>query len=415
MGNSVGKVDLRYYSKAVEDSDTHGETNNEPVCIFEAQNHDDARAQAEKTADKRLEKIAYKAIKLNDKFTDNYFNMDVSMPIQGAYDDVAGGYLRQRAQNTLQHTKTHEEITPGEAPTPPTSRISEKFDAFVFGIIKGKTKPLDGFTPNQLSMLANYTFQGATVIHRLYTVPPKGPSDNVAVYEAIINSEKYNSISDERGNFKGLQLNSYEIPKEYQSFVNEFVHGRENLSASEAKRLVDIAKALETVNAYEKPQQHGSARGVKKEDVDFFDMTNDGYLNRGDVSALELFLKSETDPEIKTLLRTAQKEDWNNLTFLKTISKSKNDKATKNLFDLNGDGNADEQDYELYQRMIKNPHKFDINGDNFVDEKDIALINEYFKAILARAKEAATYRQNLEEIAGGKTYVERLQKKLYEN
>ncbi|MCR4880750.1 MAG: hypothetical protein K6A44_02205 [bacterium] len=410
---SIGKVDLRGCSNNVTRS-PYEQNGNTQVCIFTAQNHDDARSQAERTADKRLEKIAYKAIEINDRFTDNYFNMDVSMPLQGAYEDVCGGYLRQRAYNTLHQAKTHEAVKPGELPDAKTSRFMEKFDAFVFGLMKGKNMPTEGFTAGQLSSLARYTFQGNPTLHRLYMVPAKSNADNVAIYEAIIKSENYNAIADEKNKFNGFQLNSYEIPKEYQSFVGEYLSGRESLSETEAARFIEITKALESVNAYNKPQQHDSAVTVKKEDIDFFDTSGDCLLNRGDVSAIELFLKAGTDREIQEALLASKKEDWNNLSFLKTVSKSKNDKTTKNLFDLNGDGNADEQDYELYQNILRNPCKTDINADGFVDGKDVALINEYFKAILERVKESETYRQNFEKIAGGKEYVNRLQKKLYE-
>ena len=128
---------------------------------------------------------------------------------------------------------------------------------------------------------------------------------------------------------------------------------------------------------------------------------------------MELFIKRGTDKSFAEKLDTLGKEDWDSLKTLRTVS-GLTDKKTKDLFDLDGDGNVNEKDYQLYSTMFKKPEKFDINGDYRVDSKDLKLLKEYFSAILQRAKEDQQFRKNTEKIVGTKQQMAHLQRKVSE-
>lgn len=380
------------------------------VAISKMNNFDEARLEAERKANERLEKTAKAAISINDYFTDNYFNISIYKSIINAFPDVLGGRLRQRACNTYQHINTHKDIRATDVKKPKDFRFTEWLDSI------GKSTETNGLTPDQIISFSRFAFGGKdkTEIRRLYTTEPQKSDTNISICEAVINSEQYNALKDDNDNFKGFNFYSYTIPKEYQPFVDKFLENKKEISGREAIRLVNIFQALKTLTAYDNTEQQTN-NSASLEDVDFFDLSGDGLLNRGDVSALELFLLSESDIEIKSALETSQKEDWNDLIYLKKISKLPNQKITKNIFDLNGDGNADEKDFSLYKNIepdINNPNKLDINNDGYIDKTDVDLINCYFKAVLSMITNAKIFRENTEQIAGGKERLDILEKKI---
>lgn len=383
-------------------------SSDKPVGNMTATSHDDARTKAENLADARLKKIAKAAIKLNDEFYEHYFT-------RLSYEDEVGGRLRQRAYNTIHQADTDSAVPLDQIPKPENRSFFELGDYYILKLFRNDSP--EGLKKEELSKFAKQEFSNKTKIENFYTIMPnaeKGTTinKNITVYKAILDSTIYNSIKDNDGNFDGLTLEKFEIPNEYSKFIEKFRKGKEGFSESEAVKYEEILKALETRNAYNKAQQKGSATTVNKEDIDLFDLSNDGFLNRGDISAMELFFEMKKNPKLTEKLSNTQKEDWDNYDKLKSISDIKNDKQLRNTFDFNGDGNVNGNDYTLFKKIIQNSDKFDLDGNKITDATEKELLKEYFQAILQRVSNTEEYRTNVENIMGGKKQLNYLQNKL---
>lgn len=410
MVEAANKVDLRNYPKSVtaQAQETY-ENGDATVSIFSAKDHDEARQLAERIADERLERLARKAIDINDEHSDKYWEFwKLFIPaarLNGKWDgELVGGKLKQKAYNTLVQIKTNTPVDPLNIP-----KFTRDINQIMDGGLGRKSCSL---SKTEISKLAKEVFGSVGGKRQvLFTIIPEDMYANISVYKANIDSAKYDSLPDERGNFTGLELKSYEMPKAYKTLVQTLVDGKKNMSGKETRKFLETVKALETTNAFRKSQQKGSAN-AKKEDVDIFDLSGDGLLNRGDISAIELFIKMETNAEFKRNLLALKDEDWTSLKALRDVS-GLTDKNARELFDLDGNGNVNQKDLDFCKKLYSNINKFDINGDEFVDAQDITLLKEYFKAILQRAKEDKVFRRNTEEIVGTPIQMENLQKKIY--
>lgn len=220
-------------------------------------------------------------------------------------------------------------------------------------------------------------------------------AENLLIVDAQINSAEYDGLSE-----KGIKKQAFEIPTEYSDFVKKYLSSKE-ISKAQSDKFIEIIKALQTDGEYSSTQ--ATAHDGRKEDTDIFDLSNDGYLNYGDINALKLYAHIKNANLSAEIIEKLQ--DENNWTLddkkLTSITQLAQDDCF-DLFDLNGDGNIDKNDFALFKEMNKNHTKFDINADQKIDNQDIALITEYFNAIIKRYNNKGEFLENTEEIMGGK-------------
>ncbi|MCR4880751.1 MAG: hypothetical protein K6A44_02210 [bacterium] len=243
----------------------------------------------------------------------------------------------------------------------------------------------------------------------LYFVTSKSDNqkaENLLIADATINSEEYDGLSEE-----GIQKETYEIPVEYTQFVKEYLNNGK-LTAKQADRFVEIVKAMQTDGVFSK-EQNTKANDGRKEDLDIFDLSGDGNLNYGDISAIKYQAAIQNgviSQEHQALLNDKNQWDTNKLSKLIGLTQDN----CFELFDLNGDGNIDETDYNLYQNINKNSDKYDINADGKIDENDVVLTIGYFKAIMDRYNNKGEFLENTISIMGGKDRMDIL-KEYYED
>ena len=243
----------------------------------------------------------------------------------------------------------------------------------------------------------------------LYCVKSKNDNqkaENILIGDATINSDEYDGISQD-----GIKKATYEIPVEYTKFVEKFLNSGK-LSAKQADKFIQIVKALQTDGVFSNEQKINTTDN-QQEDIEFFDLSGDGMLNYGDISAIKLqagLHNGAISQEQKALLNDKNRWDTNKLSKLLGITQDN----CLDMFDLNGDGNIDEIDYKIYQDMDKNAEKYDINSDGKVDNKDVDLTTGYFKAIMDRYNSKGEFLENTIKIMGGKDKMEIL-KEYYED
>ena len=214
-------------------------------------------------------------------------------------------------------------------------------------------------------------------------------AESILVADAKIKSDKYNGIAED-----GIEKTYYEIPVEYSSFVKDFLNNK-TITKEQADKFVTIIKALQTDGVYTHKQVDDEA--VPEEDMNIFDLSGDGKLNAGDVYAAKLHVLLQQNSSLATPL--ADKENWD-INKLATICKIDLDNVLA-LFDLNGDGNIDEVDYDLYKNIGSRAQKADVNADGKIDSTDVILMKKYVKGFISRYNNKGKALDNLVEIMGG--------------
>lgn len=247
--------------------------------------------------------------------------------------------------------------------------------------------------------------QGNVCERRIYVSYPKNDgqtSDTIHIADGKIDSGKYNGIS-----LEGIKKDTYEIPAEYKDFTKTFLDKNEKMSQKQSNKFIKIVKALQTDGIYTKSTKDNN----NEEDVDIFDLSGDNLLNYGDICAIKLqTLKDKLSSQIKNSL--TNKNNWN-VNKLSKLLKITQDNCF-DLFDLNGDGNIDEEDFTLFNNLDSNSAKFDINEDGKVDNQDIYQITRYFEAIIKRYNNKGKFLENTKKIMGGDNCIDVL-KEYYEN
>lgn len=268
----------------------------------------------------------------------------------------------------------------------------EKIGQTLFSSKQVKTLPQDKIAQNAPDALGKDNVK----TRRIYFVDSKTDNQkagNLMIVDAKINSAEYNGIKKD-----GIDEQHYDnIPVEYAPFINAYLDSKE-ISKEKTDKFIDIIKAFSTDGIFAKTQNKEKNDG-RKEDVDLFDLSGDGILNYGDIAKINLYLKIQNG-EFTTQAAESlnSQENWSTSKLSKIFNLTHEECE---IFDLNGDGNIDSNDFNLYQKTLNNNEKLDINNDGKVDIVDANLTKSYFTAILKRYNNEGEFLDNTNEIMGG--------------